>query len=207
MRGDLFVVSAPSGAGKTTILRRVLAETPNLEFSISHTTRKPRGGERDGADYWFVTREEFLATRDAGGFLEWAEVHGNYYGTSRKAVEQARDRGLDIVLDIDVQGAGKLRQQGIDGVFIFIAPPSFAELERRLRGRASDSDEVIRLRLANARREMAEIHLYDHLVVNDDLGEAVTMVRAVVLARRSRGRRSYGGGPAVLDGGCGSDGG
>lgn len=195
-KGCLLVVSAPSGAGKTTLLKRILADTAGIGFSISHTTRPPRPGERNGVDYHFVDLEEFLQRRQAGDFLEWAEVHGNFYGTSREAVEQSLARGEDILLDIDVQGARQLKEQaGLPAVFLFIAPPSAVELERRLRGRGTDAPEVIARRLENARREMAQADRYDYLVINDVLAEAESVLRAIITAERCRRRRRPDGSP------------
>ncbi len=200
-QGRLFIFSAPSGAGKTTLLKRVMAELDNLAFSVSHTTRAPRAGEVDGVDYHFVSQERFAAMRDQGAFLEWAEVHGNFYGTSREAVLAQLAQGVDVILDIDVQGAAIVRaSQLIDGAFVFISPPSLAELERRLRGRKTDSDETIGLRLRNAAKEMRAAVEYDYLLLNDQLEEAVTVLKAVVLAERSRAHRLPSGQPIVLEG-------
>lgn len=193
MRGKLLVVSAPSGAGKSTILREVLAQTPALAFSVSHTTRAPRPGERDGVDYHFVSRETFLTMREAGAFLESAEVHGNGYGTGRQGVEAALASGVDIILDIDVQGARQVRQAMPEALTVFIVPPSWEELERRLRGRGTESEDKVRLRLANARQEVEEAPLYNFVVVNDRLDEAVTAFRSILLAERCRGRRGLDG--------------
>lgn len=200
-QGRLFIFSAPSGAGKTTLLKRVMAELDNLAFSVSHTTRAPRAGEVDGVDYHFVSQERFAAMREQGAFLEWAEVHGNFYGTSREAVLAQLAQGVDVILDIDVQGAAIVRaSQLIDGAFVFISPPSLAELERRLRGRKTDSDETIGLRLRNAAKEMRAAVEYDYLLLNDQLEEAVTVLKAVVLAERSRAHRLPSGQPIVLEG-------
>ena len=193
-RGNLFVISAPSGAGKSTILKRLLPLLPGLAFSVSHTTRPPRPGEKDGREYHFVDRPVFEKMRAEQAFLEWAEVHGNLYGTSRQAVLAQQSRGIDVFLDIDVQGAGQLRDQGDAGaIFLFIAPPSWQELERRLRGRGTDSEETVRLRLANARREMQDAGRYDYLIINDRLEEAVQDLRSVIIAERCRSRRSRTG--------------
>ncbi|MGV1098464.1 guanylate kinase [Thiovibrio sp. JS02] len=198
-KGNLFVISAPSGAGKTTILKEIFARMENLSFSVSHTTRPPRAGEQNGRDYHFVERGEFEAMRAEGAFLEWAEVHGNLYGTSRKAVNEQLEKGLDIFLDIDVQGARQLRSmEGNVAIFLFIAPPSWQELEKRLRGRGTDGEETVRLRLRNARQEMEDAALYDYLVVNDRLEEAVEMLAAVILAERCRARRNAAGLPIDL---------
>lgn len=194
-RGTLFVISAPSGTGKTTILKKVMATIGGLSFSISHTTRAPRTGEQEGVDYHFVDRERFVAMRDDGAFLEWAEVHGNFYGTSRVAVDAGLADGIDIVLDIDVQGCRQVREAATDAVSLFVVPPSWEELERRLTGRGTDSEETIRLRLDNARQEMADVIHYDYVVVNDVLESAVATMSAIIYAERSRYRRDANGAP------------
>ncbi len=185
--GILLVVSAPSGCGKTTILKQVMAKVSGLEFSVSHTTRQPRGGELDGVDYHFVSKEEFLALRDQqpSGFLEWAEVHGNFYGTSRRDVETLLSAGKDVVLDIDIQGAEQVRKNA-DPVTVFISPPTLAELERRLRGRGTESPENLTVRLANAEKEMAAADNYRYLIVNDVLEQAIRDLQAIITAERRR---------------------
>ena len=194
--GQLFIISAPSGAGKTTILRQVMSDLPGLAFSISHTTRAPRTGEESGRDYHFVDRDTFGKLRESGDFLEWAEVHGNYYGTSRRAVAEQLATGTDVILDIDVQGAAQVKSLGNPAaVSLFILPPSLAELEKRLSGRNTDAAEVIRVRLANAVREIAACTSYDHRISNDKLAEAVEMVKAVILAARSHSGRGRSGQP------------
>jgi guanylate kinase len=194
--GILFVVSAPSGAGKTTILKKVMADLPGLIFSVSYTTRTPRQGERDGRDYHFINRELFaqIRSRRPTGFLEWAEVHGNFYGTGREEVDRLLGTGRDVVLDIDVQGAMQMRKTS-DPVLIFIAPPSLAELESRLRKRGTETEAAIALRLENARREMRYANDYDYLIINDQLVEAVDCLRSIVVAERCRRRRSPAGSP------------
>jgi len=188
--GKMFILSAPSGTGKTTLLKKLMAGVPNLAFSVSHTTRLPRSGEKDGVDYYFVDRCQFEKMREQGAFLEWAEVHGNFYGTSRQAVLAQLSAGIDVVLDIDVQGAAIICAcTTIPAVSLFITPPSLGELERRLRGRGTDGEETILLRLRNAMVEMRAWATYDYLVVNDDLEQAVDTVRAIVIAERSRGHR------------------
>ena len=153
--GRLFVISAPSGTGKTTILKKVMARLAGLAFSVSHTTRSPRPSERNGVEYHFVRHAEFEAMRDSGDFLEWARVHENYYGTSRNGVRAQLEKGLDVILDIDVQGAAILRNTaGLEASHIFISPPGLAELEQRLRGRETETEESIQIRLKNARSEM-----------------------------------------------------
>ncbi len=197
--GILFVLSAPSGGGKTTILKKVMADLPGLVFSVSHTTRKPRPGEEDGRDYYFVSRQEFESIRDRqpSGFLEWAEVHGNLYGTSRAAVEQRLGGGRDVVLDIDVQGAAQIRESA-DPVTVFIAPPSLAELAARLRGRGTEDEHTLALRLENAKQELAFMDRYDYLVVNDRLAEAVESLRSIIIAERCRRRRAVDGVPVQV---------
>ena len=192
--GILFVLSAPSGGGKSTILKKVMADLPGLVFSVSHTTRPPRPGEKDGQDYHFVSREDFLTIqqRDPSGFLEWAEVHGNLYGTSREEVAQHLQAGRDVVLDIDVQGAMQV-VKAVDPVTVFITPPSLEELEQRLRGRGTESEENIALRLDNAKKELSQRDKYKYLIVNDQLSDAVESLRAVIIAERCRRQRSLDG--------------
>jgi guanylate kinase len=194
--GRLFVISAPSGAGKTTLLSRVMARIPGLVFSVSHTTRLPRPGECDGVDYHFVSHADFLAMIDQGNFLEHAEVHGNLYGTSRSAVQKQLEAGKDVVLDIDVQGAAILRGSGqLEAAYVFIAPPGMAELEKRLRGRGTESEERIRLRLKNARHELQAAGQYEYLVINEDIAEATELLAAIILAERARAHRLPSGKP------------
>jgi len=197
--GFLLVLSAPSGCGKTTIVKKVMAELPGLVFSVSHTTRKPRPGEKNGRDYHFVNRAEFLEIADLApsGFLEWAKVHGNLYGTSRQDVEQRLAKGFDVVLDIDVQGAALIRDNA-DSVSVFIAPPSLSELAKRLRGRGTETEESLRTRLAGAEKEMQEAGNYTYLIVNDDLDEAVEALKAIIIAERCRRRRDKDGLPAAV---------
>jgi guanylate kinase len=187
-RGDLFIVSSPSGAGKTTLIRRVL-EDPRiggtLHFSVSHTTRPPRTGERDGVEYHFVDEAGFRAIQESGGFLEWALVHGNLYGTSRAEVEPRLEKGLDVLLDIDVQGARQVRSHVPEAVKVIVFPPSREVLEARLRTRASDAPEVVRRRLAAARKEMEEWGEFDYAIINEDLEAAVDELRSILVARRA----------------------
>ncbi len=181
MSRRLIVISAPSGAGKTTLCERLLKDFPVLMLSVSSTTRSPRGSERDGVDYFFLSREEFLRRSEAGRFAEWAEVHGNFYGTSRDAIDEAFTKGRAVLLDIDVQGAESLRRAYPDDTFgVFVSPPSLEELERRLRARGTDSEKSIRRRLANARNEMAKIKVFDRVIVNDDLDRTYTELRSLV---------------------------
>jgi guanylate kinase len=184
----LLILSSPSGAGKTTLTRRLEKDFPDLRFSVSHTTRPPRSIEASGRDYHFVTRPEFEAQVTAGAFLEWAEVHGNLYGTSMAEVDAARAskdcRGM--IFDIDYQGARQIRAKVPDVVGIFILPPSMAELERRLRGRASETEEVVQRRFAVAKREIEHYGFFDYLVVNDDLERAFAELKGIILAERAR---------------------
>ncbi len=170
--GNLFIISAPSGAGKSTLCNELLNAFGNISYSVSFTTRKPREGERNGVEYHFITREEFRERIDAGRWLEWAEVHGNYYGTSLDLLTEKLSEGENILLDIDVQGAAQILKKFPDSVTIFIMPPSMEVLEERLLKRGQDSREVIEKRLVNARDEIARKHLYRHVLVNDDLAVA-----------------------------------
>jgi guanylate kinase len=185
-RGLLFIVSAPSGAGKTTLAERLALETPGLRLSRSYTSRAARAGETDGVDYNFVSHERFETMAAAGEFLEWAEVFGNLYGTRRTDTNALLEAGLDIVLVIDVQGARKVRQIGIETTAIFVMPPSFAVLEQRLRGRSKDTEAAMQRRLQVAREEVASFAEYDFVVINDEVAPAVERLRSIVLAQRSR---------------------
>ncbi len=198
IKGSIFIISAPSGTGKTTILKEIMAGVSNLAFSVSHTTREPRGQEQDGLDYHFVDVETFTRMRDKGEFLEWAKVHDNFYGSSRTALEKQLNEGLDVFLDIDIQGMKLIKKQLADAVTVFIVPPSWEEQDRRLRQRGTDSPETIALRLANGRGELASADLYDYLLVNDTLDKTVAMLRAIIWARRSQTRRTADGLPLVL---------
>ena len=180
-RGLPLVICAPSGAGKSTLVARLTAEFP-MEFSISCTTRAPRGGEKDGVDYIFLDKNTFLDRRSLGYFAEWAEVHGNFYGTTLKPVQDRLAQGKDMLFDIDVQGAAQLSLSLPEARFVFILPPSLEELERRLRGRGTDSEESIRLRLNNARTEIMASHWFDAIIVNDDLDAAYDQLRSFYLA-------------------------
>ncbi len=193
-RGILLVISSPSGAGKTT-LAHLLAEHEKLEFSVSYTTRAPRAGEREGADYKFVTDEEFARMVDRGEFAEWAVVHGHRYGTAVHTVNRALEDGKDYLFDIDYQGGAQIRRQWPDeSVLVFILPPSMAELERRLRRRATDAPEAIDKRLAMATRELEHFGEYDYLVVNDNLETALKELPSICFAARcARSRRSHYG--------------
>lgn len=184
--GTLFIVAAPSGAGKSTLVNALLEREPGISLSISHTTRPPRPGEQYGRHYYFVERAEFEREVAEGIFLEHAEVHGNFYGTSRKTVQDLLQQSRDVLLEIDWQGAAQIRKSKPDCVSVFILPPSRAELERRLRGRGSDSAEVIERRLHNSRGEIAHAHEFDYIVVNDRFEDALDGLQAIVGAVRQR---------------------
>ena len=197
-RGLLFIVSAPSGAGKTTLVERLVEQTPNLKMSRSYTSRRAREGEVDGVDYNFVTRERFEAMVAVGEFLEWADVFGNLYGTSATDTDRLLEAGHDVVLVIDVQGARKVRRRGVETTAVFVMPPSFVVLEQRLRGRSKDSEEAIRHRLAVAREEVSSYAEYDFIVVNDELTAAVDRLRSIVIAERARLRCMRGAAEAIF---------
>jgi guanylate kinase len=180
------VISAPSGSGKTTLVQKLIASFSDLRFSVSYTTRAPRGAERGGVDYHFVTRGEFQEKIGRGELLEWAEVHGNLYGTSKPETERIRAEGQDILLDVDVQGADQVRKAEPEAVTMFVMPPSFQVLEERLRGRKQDSADVIEGRLAGARREIDRYRDYHYVLVNDDIEETAELLKAIVLAERAR---------------------
>ena len=180
------MLSAPSGSGKTTFAARLLRRVPGLRFSVSHTTRRPRRGERNGREYFFTSRRAFERMAARGEFLEWAEVYGNLYGTSWRALRQAQGAGHDVLLDIDVQGHRQVKRQLPEAVGIFLLPPSFRELERRLRRRHSDAAEEIKRRLADARGEIRSWREYDFLIVNDKMSGTERALQAVVTAARSR---------------------
>jgi guanylate kinase len=187
----MLIVSSPSGAGKTTLCKRLRGEFPDLRFSVSHTTRKPRNVEVDGRDYHFVDAEAFDAMVRAGAFAEHARVHDHLYGTSLREIETARAASKGVLFDIDHQGARQIKASLPDAVSVFILPPSLAELERRLRGRATEEETAVLRRLANARREIEHYGIFDYVIVNDDISRAYDDLRAIVLAERCRrGRRA-----------------
>ena len=187
--GTLFVVCSPSGGGKGTLIQRVLQTVPDIDYSVSYTTRAPRAGEIDGVNYHFVTREEFERMRDRGEFLEWAVVHGNLYGTSRAAVRRETAAGRDVVLEIDVQGAAAVRATERDVVSVFILPPSYAVLRERLLARQTESEESVRLRLRNARSEIERYREFDFVVLNDEVERASGELASIVYAARARRER------------------
>lgn len=183
-RGSLFVVSAPSGAGKTTLIRQALPDLGPVQFSVSATTRARRAGEQEGVDYYFVSREAFDAMVAREEFLEWARVHENAYGTPAAPVRAALDAGADVMLDIDVQGAAQVRARMPESVQILVVPPSFEVLRRRLEGRGQDDPESVAVRLRNAKAELARFGEYDYVIINDDLREAVDNLKGIIRARR-----------------------
>jgi guanylate kinase len=190
--GLLLVVSSPSGAGKTTLCRRLQGEFPQIVFSVSYTTRPMRAGERDGVDYQFVDDVAFADMVARGEFAEWAAVHDRRYGTTVRAVQRALDEGRDVLFDVDYQGGRQLKARfGPLAVMVFVLPPSWSELERRLRGRATDAPEMIDRRLAKAREELEHYALYDYLLVNDDLEQAYQGLRAIYFAAAHRIERRY----------------
>ncbi len=189
LKGLLIVISAPSGTGKTTLCHMLLKAFPDMEFSVSYTTRKPRPGEVSGRDYFFVDRETFERMVEEGDFLEWAEVYGNLYGTSKSQVTKALEAGKDILLDIDTQGALQVKKNFPEAVLIFILPPSLIELERRLRRRGTDNEETIEKRLRIARDEIKKALYYDYLVVNDVLEVAFDKLRSIITAEKCRAER------------------
>lgn len=190
--GLLIVISAPSGAGKTTLCNGLVRRFPALKESISYTTRTPRAGEQDGVDYHFVSVERFKQMVDQHEFVEWAQVHGNYYGTAIATLEQARTAGVDILLDIDCQGARILKERGVKARFVFVVPPSMAELRRRLEARSTDHPEVIEQRIARATEEIREARWYDYILVNDRLEDAHEALAAIVMSARHTTERIWG---------------
>jgi guanylate kinase len=182
----VFIISAPSGSGKSTLVNYVRKHVPNLKFSISYTTRKARGKEQNAKEYFFITRDEFEKMIDRDEFLEHADVFGNYYGTARRFLQQAEEQGCDLLLDIDVQGAAQIKRQLPDAVSIFILPPNRSELEKRLRERGQDRQEVIQRRLDAATREIENYDKYDYILVNDQLDDSVETLQAILLAERQK---------------------
>lgn len=197
-RGLLFIVSAPSGTGKTTLVERLVQIVPNLRMSRSYTSRPLRDGECDGVDYNFISREEFEARIARNEFLEWADVFGNYYGTSAADVEKVVADGQDFVLVIDVQGAKQVKARGADHTSIFVLPPSYQALEQRLRGRSKDAEDAMQRRLAMARAEVSSYAGYDYVIVNDALEPTVVRLQEIIAAERSRTRRMKGVAEAII---------
>ena len=185
-RGTLFVVSSPSGGGKGTIIRRVLDVTPNLSYSVSFTTRAPRHGETDGREYFFVSRDVFDEMVRSGEFLEWACVHGNYYGTAKSQVVQETALGIDIVLEVDVQGAASVRQLLLDSVSVFILPPSYEVLKARLVARGTDTPAELAVRLRNAPEELRQYSAFDYVIINDEVDRAAAQLASIIYAERAR---------------------
>lgn len=198
-RGNVFVLSAPSGAGKSTLAKRLVRETDGLIFSISTTTRPPRPNEVDGRDYFFVDDASFDEMVAAGGFLEWVQVYAHRYGTGREWLERTLSTGVDVLLDIETTGALNIHKAVPDAVMIFLMPPSAEELERRLRGRGSDTEAQISLRLKHARHEMELFEAYDYLIINDDLERAYRQLESVVLAARAQRERMVGSAGRILE--------
>jgi guanylate kinase len=196
--GSVLVISAPSGSGKSTLVRRLLASVPGLVFSVSYTTRSRRAGERNGRDYFFVSEARFKRLAAAGEFAEWAQVHGYFYGTSRRQIRRAQAAGRDVLLDIDVQGHGQVRRRLPEAVSVFLLPPSYRELQRRLRRRHSDSPQVIRRRLSVAKREIRRWREYDYVVVNDRLARAAGALGSIIEAARHRGLAQLGNVKRIL---------
>ncbi|HHW20707.1 MAG TPA: guanylate kinase [Thermodesulfovibrio thiophilus] len=187
-KGIIFVISAPSGTGKTTLCEKLLKLLPDLKLSISHTTRKPRNGERNGINYYFIDKETFKKMIDTDEFVEWAEVYGNFYGTSKKAINSLISNGYDILLDIDTKGAKNIKKLYPDSVLIFILPPSLDELERRLINRNEDNN-VIKLRLSKASQEISQYKFYDYVVINDNIEQASSNLLCIIHAERLKTKR------------------
>lgn len=187
--GIPIIISAPSGAGKTTICQALAQRLPGLNFSVSHTTRKPRENEKDGFDYHFVSKKVFLKMTDRNEFLEWTKIHDNYYGTPRKNIEDTLQKGEDLVFELDIQGVKSLRALKYEGVYVFILPPSLEELKQRLTRRGTESGDQIQQRLEVGKNEIAQSHLYDYVVTNVNVDESVDTLLAIIRAEKSRIRR------------------
>jgi len=188
-QGLLIVISAPSGAGKTTICKGLLGEFPDLRFSVSCTTRPPRKGEKDGEDYHFISVEDFKDRIEKGEFVEWEEIYDHFYGTSKKDMEDLIQRGYDVILDIDTKGAGNVKSIYPEGVFVFIMPPSVEILKERLKKRGSETDDIIKVRFDRAMEEIRENEWYDYVIFNDMLGNSVGVMRSVYIAEKNRKSR------------------
>ncbi|MBX3292899.1 MAG: guanylate kinase [Acidobacteria bacterium] len=200
MKGGLIIISSPSGGGKGTLIREVLRTTPGITFSVSYTTRAMREGEQNGREYIFVSRAEFVELINKGEFLEYAEVHGNLYGTSRTQIQQVMDSGTDVLLEIDVQGARILNSAAPDAISIFILPPSFPVLQTRLTLRATESSGDLQLRLKNSFEEVRAYDLFKYVIVNDDLNHAVEDLRTIIKAERLLRDRQIDEIQSILDG-------
>ena len=187
--GLLYIISAPSGTGKTTLLKRVMSYFPDIRFSVSYTTRPPRSDERDGEDYHFISPQQFQQMVEKGVFAEWAEVLGNRYGTTLDSIRESRSQGVDLILDIDSQGARQIGEHFNGGVFIFIFPPSLEALKQRLNARKVDGQEVIQFRVAQARDEMKQAQWYDYIIVNDRVEGAAEKLKSIIIAERCRRER------------------
>ena len=187
--GNLFVISAPSGAGKSTLVKHLLENDPQLRLSISHTTRAPRGQETNGKEYWFISVEAFKERIEQKGFAEWAKVHENYYGTSWEGIQSSLEAGQDILLEIDWQGALQIKEQFNKAILIFILPPSFEELEKRLVKRGEDQQEIIAKRLHNAKIELSHANQFDFAIINDDFAVALSDLQSIVKTQRLRYHR------------------
>ena len=192
-----IIISAPSGAGKTTICQALAQRLPDLHFSVSHTTRKPRENEKEGVHYHFVSRETFLEMTDRSVFLEWAKIHDNYYGTVRKNIEDTLQKGKDLVLELDIQGVESLRALKYEGMYVFILPPSLEELEHRLTRRGTESGDQIQRRLEVGKNEIAQSHLYDYVVTNVNVDESVDTLMAIIRAEKNRIRRHQSDCPEI----------
>ncbi|MEW6674610.1 MAG: guanylate kinase [Nitrospirota bacterium] len=188
-RGSLFIVSAPSGAGKTTLCKKLNSVLPNLRHSISYTTRPPRRGEVSGRDYTFIDEDTFRLMIDRGEFAEWARVHGQLYGTSKKRIEELMDAGIDVILDIDTQGAMQIKERYKEGIYIFILPPTMKALRERLEKRMANSKDEIELRLRKAVDEIKDYHKYDYVIVNDNFKEALKELKAIIISDRVSTKR------------------
>ncbi|MEW6623180.1 MAG: guanylate kinase [Bacillota bacterium] len=187
--GLLIVISGPSGAGKGTLCNLIKKEFPNIYYSISATTRSPREGERHGVDYLFISKEEFLALKDKNGFLEWALVYDNLYGTPKKLVEENIQKGRDVILEIDIQGALQVKKQYAGGVFIFVVPPSLSELKRRIEKRGKDSPEDIMKRMNSVHEELSYVTEYDYVIVNEKIETAVAKLKSIIIAEKCKPQR------------------
>lgn len=191
-KGLLLIISGPSGVGKNTICEGLCERIPNLYYSVSVTTRPPRPGEVEGVNYFFVEEGHFQKLRDEKALLEWARVYGHYYGTPSRRVEEERNKGHDVILDIDIQGAKKIRENVQEGIYVFLAPPSMKDLQERIETRGADAPEAIRLRFKAACKELGEAVNYDYIVINDHIMETVTFLEAIIMAEKCRFSRNKG---------------